>query len=154
MLSDIMLISVPAGLMFGRIANFLNSELVGRPTGLLNYGIIFANIDNQLRHPSQLYEAFAEGFLMLIIMQIFLYIFISFNKKSKKLGWGFLTSMFLFFYAIARTLCELFRMPDKQIGFLTDSKITMGQLLNIPLIMFAIIIFVVSVKKIPIFENN
>lgn len=154
MLSDIMLISVPVGLMFGRIANFLNSELVGRPTEIQNYGVVFTNIDNQLRHPSQLYEAFTEGFLILIIMQIFLYLFIKYNKNSQKLGWGFLTSIFLFCYAIARTVCEFFRMPDKQIGFLTDSGVTMGQVLNIPIVTFAIFALIISVKKIQIFNQD
>lgn len=150
MLSDIMVISIPFGILLGRVANFLNSELVGRPTGIKDYGFIFTNIDNQLRHPSQLYEAFTEGFLLLIIMQFALKIF---KKYNPKLGWGFLTSVFLFFYAIARTICEIFRVPDKQIGFLTDSGLTMGQLLNFPVIMFSILAMVVSIKKINIFNR-
>ncbi|MDR2933995.1 MAG: prolipoprotein diacylglyceryl transferase [Rickettsiales bacterium] len=161
MLSDIMMLSIPCGLMLGRIANFLNSELFGRPTGMQNYGVIFANADEQLRHPSQLYEAFAEGFIILIIMQVALYFFISHNKKAaqkkssiKPLGWGFLTSVFLFSYAIARTICETFRMPDEQIGFLTNSGLTMGQLLNVPVIIFSILFFIISLKKWEFFKKD
>ncbi len=161
MLSDIMLISIPCGLMLGRIANFLNSELFGRPTGISDYGVIFANADEQLRHPSQLYEAFAEGLLVLVIMQIALHFFIKHSrfakaqvaqntkqKQRKKItfGWGFLTAVFLFSYAIARTVCETFRMPDEQIGFLTDFGLTMGQLLNVPVVLSGFLALTASLK--------
>lgn len=148
-LSDIVVCSIPFGIFLGRIANFLNGELVGRPTGLSNYGMIFTNIDNQLRHPSQLYEATLEGFTLFIIMQVSLYIFIKHNKKTKNKIWksGFLSGVFLFFYAVFRIILENFREPDAQIGFLTSSGLTMGQLLSFPVICFAGYLFYVSIFK-------
>ena len=116
---------------FGRIANFINSELVGKVTNVY-WGVIFPKIDNLIRHPSQLYEAVLEGILLFLVMN-FLY-----SKKNYKIGELFL--VFLIFYGIFRISAEFFREPDIQIGYLIGS-ISMGMLLSALMIFAGIIIY-------------
>jgi phosphatidylglycerol:prolipoprotein diacylglycerol transferase len=125
-LMDRLAVAVPPGLLLGRLANFVNMELYGRVTES-NFGIIFPNAGPLPRHPSQLYEAFLEGIVLFAIM-ISLHYFSRFAKER-----GFLSGVFLTFYGSFRILIENFREPDEQIGFLF-AKITMGQLLSLPLI--------------------
>ncbi len=138
-LTDILVIAAPIGLFFGRIANFVNMELYGRPTNL-DYGVIFPNAGDLPRHPSQLYEAFLEGII------IFLILFTLYYTTQIKRKTGFLSGLFLILYGSFRILIENFREPDEQIGFLF-AKITMGQLLSLPLILFGIAIVIFSLKN-------
>ena len=126
-LSDLLAISSPIGLFFGRIANFINMELYGRVTDS-NFGVIFPNIDNRPRHPSQLYEAFMEGLLIFIILFLL--------KKYSSIAKirGVLAALFVILYGFARMFCEYFREPDSHIGFLFNSNITMGQILSLPIV--------------------
>ena len=117
---DYISLSAPIGLFFGRLANFINSELVGKPTNN-NWGVIFPNIDNVLRHPSQLYEAVLEGILLFIILNV-----IFFRKQYLT---GQCSLLFLIFYGLFRILSELFREPDIQIGYLIG-QISMGMVLS------------------------
>jgi phosphatidylglycerol:prolipoprotein diacylglycerol transferase len=139
-LSDLLAISSPIGLFFGRIANFINMELYGRVTDS-NFGVIFPNIDNLPRHPSQIYEAILEGLLIFIIL--------FFLKKYSKLSQipGILAALFIILYGSARLFCEYFREPDSHIGFLFDSNITMGQILSMPVILVGFILLYLFVKK-------
>ena len=102
------------------MANFINSELVGKPTNN-NWGVIFPNIDNVLRHPSQLYEAVLEGILLFIILNV-----IFFRKQYLT---GQCSLLFLIFYGLFRILSELFREPDIQMGYLIG-QISMGMVLS------------------------
>ena len=130
-LLDIISFVAPIGIFFGRVANFINGELVGKTTDVF-WGVIFPNIDNNIRHPSQLYEAFFEGVLLFIIMNAIL-----FRKNYKT---GTCSYMFLIFYGIFRTFSEFFREPDSQVGYLFD-LISMGMMLSFLMILAGIIIF-------------
>ena len=130
-LLDIIACVSPIGIFFGRIANFINGELVGKVTNVY-WGVIFPKIDNLTRHPSQLYEAFLEGILLFLVMN-FLY-----SKKNYKIG--NCSSFFLIFYGIFRISAEFFREPDIQIGYLIGS-ISMGMLLSAIMIFAGIIIY-------------
>ncbi len=129
---DIIACVAPIGLFFGRIANFINAELVGKVTNV-SWGVIFPNIDNLPRHPSQLYEAFLEGFVLFLIMILFVI------KKDYKIGTC--SSMFLIFYGIFRIFCEFFREPDPQIGYFLNS-ISMGSILSSLMILGGAVIFI------------
>ena len=130
-LLDIIACVSPIGIFFGRIANFINGELVGKATNIY-WGVVFPKIDNLTRHPSQIYEAFLEGILLFLIMN-----FIYLNKNYKI---GRCSSFFLIFYGSFRIFAELFREPDAQIGYLFQS-ITMGMLLSVIMILVGTIIY-------------
>ena len=129
--ADIIACAVPIGLFFGRIANFINGELWGRPTDVA-WAMIFPSDPEHLpRHPSQLYEAFLEGivlFLLLWVLQRF------FSARRRQ---GLLTGAFLAGYGVARMTVEFFRQPDAQLGFLFAGA-TMGQLLSVPLVIVGV----------------
>jgi phosphatidylglycerol:prolipoprotein diacylglycerol transferase len=129
--SDIILEAIPIGLFFGRIANFINGELYGRPTQV-PWGIIFPNGGSMPRHPSQLYEAFCEGILL------FLLLFAAEQLGARRRP-GIVTGLFLAGYAVARMSGELFRQPDAQLGYLIFGT-TMGQLLSVPVLIAGIAI--------------
>jgi len=139
-LSDLLAISSPVGLFFGRIANFINMELYGRVTDS-DFGVVFPNIDNLPRHPSQIYEAISEGLLIFIIL-------FSLKKYSKlsKIP-GVLSALFVILYGFARLFCEYFREPDSHIGFLFDSNITMGQILSMPVILIGLGLLYLFIKN-------
>ena len=128
---DLVSITAPVGIFLGRIANFINGELVGKVTGS-NWGVIFPGYDEKLRHPSQLYEAFLEGVILFILMNIF------FFKKNYKTGTC--SFMFLIIYGFFRILSEFFREPDLQIGYLFGN-ISMGILLSAVMILIGFIIY-------------
>ncbi len=129
MLMDIVAVAVPAGYIFGRIGNFLNQRLIGRVTNE-PWGIY---VDGVLRHPSQLYEAFLEGFVVFIIL--FLY------RKHKKFN-GELITLYGILYGIARFTAEFYRQPDIQLGFICCGWMTMGQLLSIIMIIISLIFYI------------
>tara|TARA_Y100000768_G_scaffold33190_1_gene21780 strand:+ start:867 stop:1646 length:780 start_codon:yes stop_codon:yes gene_type:complete len=118
---DIIALISPIGIFFGRIANFINSELYGLETSVF-WAVKFVKIDNLYRHPSQLYEAFFEGIILFLILIFF------WNKDYLKIP-GKLSSLFLIFYSFFRFLIEYFRLPDEQLGYLF-LNLTMGQILS------------------------
>ena len=130
-LLDIVACVAPIGIFLGRIANFINGELIGKATNVY-WAVIFPQIDNIPRHPSQLYEAFLEGFILFVAMNFIL------SKKNYKIATC--SFMFLIFYGFLRIISELFREPDIQIGYLYG-LISMGTMLSILMIIFGIIIF-------------
>lgn len=138
-LTDVLAVAAPVGLFFGRLANFMNMELYGRVTGS-NFGVVFPNAGDLPRHPSQLYEALLEGILSFVILISVHH----FSKRAKQQG--FLSGLFLILYGSFRILIENFREPDEQLGFLF-AKITMGQLLSLPLILIGIAILFFHPKK-------
>ncbi|MDC0057651.1 prolipoprotein diacylglyceryl transferase [Pelagibacteraceae bacterium] len=131
-LSDLVSIVAPIGLFFGRISNFINTELYGRITDF-PFAIIYPQIDNNPRHPSQLYESFFEGVVLFIILLYYFY------RDPKKYSIGNISALFLILYAIFRFLIEFMREPDLQLG-LYFNYFSMGQILSIPLIFFGLII--------------
>ena len=134
---DILSVVVPIGLGLGRIANFINMEVMGRATNS-PIGIIFNGVPeyDYPRHASPLYEATLEGFVLFILMWL---IYTKTNLKTKP---GATSGLLCIFYAIFRIFCEQFRQPDAHIGFLTSWGLTMGQMLSG--IMFAVGIVVLS----------
>ena len=129
-LLDCVAITAPIGIFFGRVSNFVNGELVGKTTSV-PWGFVFPNIDNNTRHPSQLYEAFLEGIILFLIMNL-----IFFNKKYKN---GICSFLFLIFYGIFRIISEFFREPDIQIGYIFG-QISMGILLSSFMILIGLIL--------------
>jgi phosphatidylglycerol---prolipoprotein diacylglyceryl transferase len=123
---DLIAIVAPLGLLLGRIANFINGELWGR-TADVSWAVIFPHAGPLARHPSQLYEALTEGLLLLIILGL-LVRRIGFHRP------GLITGVFASGYALARILCEFFREPDPQLGFLLGGWATMGMLLSLPML--------------------
>ena len=124
---DRLAICAPIGLGLGRIANFINGELWGRPAPeWLPWAMIFPRPDALPRHPSQIYQALMEGLLLFLIM------FLLSRREAIRGRFGTLTGVFLIGYAVARVIGELFREPDDFLGFLWFGA-TMGQLLSLPM---------------------
>ncbi len=118
---DIVSLVAPVGIFFGRIANFINSELYGIETNL-PWAVKFIKIDSLYRHPSQLYEAFFEGVILFMIL-------IFFRSKGFMKVHGIISGSFLIFYSIFRFVIEFFRVPDEQLGYLIFN-LTMGQIIS------------------------
>jgi len=122
-LCDMGAVGAPVGLLLGRLTNFVNGELWGRVT-TAPWGMVFPSGGPLPRHPSQLYEAFLEGFALLTIMLV-----LSRRKRAD----GFMLGLMLTLYATFRILVELVREPDLQLGFIAG-QITMGQILSVPVL--------------------
>ena len=132
---DIVALVAPVGLFFGRIANFINSELYGTITNV-PWAVTFIQVDNLPRHPSQLYEALFEGLILFIIL-------IYFRNKNYLKNPGLISGVFLTCYSFFRFVIEYFRLPDEQLGYLFFS-LTMGQIIS--LIFFIIGIYLIIIK--------
>ncbi|POR56716.1 prolipoprotein diacylglyceryl transferase [Bosea psychrotolerans] len=137
---------VPIGLFLGRIANFINAELWGRPAPGLPWGMVFPNAGPLPRHPSQLYEALGEGLLLFALLA--LVVRLGGFKRP-----GLVAGIFGMGYAVARIVCEFFREPDPQLGFLFGGNVdalsggvTMGMLLSLPLF-FAGLVLVLRSRR-------
>jgi len=130
--SDFLTPVVPVGLLLGRIANFINGELWGRPTDL-PWGMVFPDprAGGLPRHPSQLYEALLEGVVLFAVLWWF---------SSRPRPVMAVSGLFLLLYGIFRGLAELVREPDRQVGFLAGDWLTMGMLLSAPMIVFGILL--------------
>ncbi len=125
-LADIVAAAAPIGLFLGRIANFVNGELFGRPSDV-PWAMVFPRGGPLPRHPSQLYEAAIEGLVLLLV----LHLMVRAGALERR---GMLAGAFLIGYAVARMLAELFREPDVHLGFLLGGT-TMGQWLSLPLLL-------------------
>ena len=135
--TDFMVPVVPVGLFCGRIANFINGELWGRPTDV-PWAMVFPRADNQPRHPSQLYEAFLEGIVLFTILWLF-------SRKPKPAM--AVSGMFLIFYGLFRGALEWVRQPDQYPGFLAGGWLTMGMLLSFPMFLAGIVLLVLAYRK-------
>lgn len=126
--ADLLACTAPIGLFLGRVANFINGELWGRPTSL-PWGMVFPDPRAGFlpRHPSQLYQAALEGIVLLVVTRM-LYAHPGVRERP-----GLVTAVFLVGYATARALVETVREPDAQLGLLPGG-ITMGQLLSAPML--------------------
>ncbi len=132
---DLVSLVAPIGIFFGRIANFINSELYGTQTNLI-WGVKFLKVDDLYRHPSQLYEAVFEGLFLFLILLYFR------NRGLMKLP-GLISALFLIFYSTFRFVIEFFRVPDDHIGYVFFN-LTMGQIISI---IFLLIGFYLIKKK-------
>ena len=128
---DVVALVSPIGIFFGRIANFINSELYGSITNL-PWAVTFIQIDNFPRHPSQLYEALLEGIVLFFLLIYFK------NKFSNKPG--IISTLFLIFYSIFRFFIEFYRVPDEQLGYIFIN-LTMGQIISLIFLLSGVILF-------------
>ena len=129
-LTDFVAPLVPLGLFFGRIGNFINQELWGRPTDVA-WGMIFPLTDEIPRHPSQLYQAGLEGIVLFIILWLF---------ASKPRSTGQISALFLIGYGFFRFIVEYTREPDAFLGLLF-LNLSMGQLLSLPMLFIGLFLF-------------
>ena len=129
---DLVSLVAPIGIFFGRLANFINSELYGTPTDI-PWAVTFIQVDNLSRHPSQLYEAILEGVILFIILMYFK------NKDYLKKP-GLISGLFLIFYSIFRFFIEFVRVPDEQLGYLIF-ELSMGQIISLIFFVIGIILF-------------
>ena len=123
-MADFVAPMAPLGLLAGRIGNFINGELWGRPTAV-PWGMVFPHVDQLPRHPSQLYQAALEGLLLFIILWLY---------SSKPRPTASVSGLFLVGYGFFRFLVEFFRQPDVQLGYVAFGWMTQGQLLSLPMI--------------------
>jgi phosphatidylglycerol:prolipoprotein diacylglycerol transferase len=130
---DLAAVVTPIGIFFGRIANFINGELWGRPAPDFPLAFVFPHGGPVPRHPSQLYEALGEGLILFVVLVVGVRRF-GFRRP------GLIGGIFVLGYALARIVCEFFREPDAQLGFLFGASvdalrggITMGMLLSVPM---------------------
>ena len=130
-LLDVIACVSPIGIFFGRIANFINGELVGKISNV-PWSVIFPLVDLSPRHPSQLYEAFLEGIFLFLIMNFII------NKKDYKTGTC--SYLFLICYGLLRIFSEFFREPDVQLGYFLN-YFSMGTILSFLMILFGYILF-------------
>lgn len=127
-LSNLVSACAPFGIFLGRIANFINGELIGRPTNQ-NWGVMY-NQYEYLRHPSQIYEAICEGLLIFLIINLLFY-----KSYQKKIN---IFAVFFLMYGFLRFFLEFLREPDAHLGFIFFN-LTMGQILTFPMIIIGII---------------
>ena len=125
--ADVIAPSTPIGLFLGRVANFINGELWGRPTNV-PWAMVFPHADNPPRHPSQLYQAALEGILL------FAFLHLAGRNQTVRARPGMMTGLFLMGYAVARSIGEIFREPEVDLG--SFNFVTWGQILSVP--MFAL----------------
>jgi phosphatidylglycerol:prolipoprotein diacylglycerol transferase len=125
---------VPLGLGFGRIGNFINGELWGKPTDM-PWGF---NVNGTVLHPSMLYEAILEGFLLFAILWVF---------SSKERPYMSVSGLFLLLYGVFRFAVEFVRVPDSHLGYLAMDWLTMGQVLTLPMIILGSILLIMAYKK-------
>ncbi len=137
---DMLAVVTPIGFLFGRIANFINMEVMGR-TSTVPWAVFFNGYSDVPRHPSPLYEATTEGLVLFIIMWC-LYHVDALRRRPGALG-GILAMG----YAVARIFCEQFRAPDAHIGFLTSWGLTMGGLLSAIMFIAGATIFAIAFRK-------
>ena len=135
--TDLIATGTPIGLFFGRCANFINGELVGRPT-TVSWSVVFPQVDDLPRHASQLYEAILEGIVLFIILAC-----LALKTNLMKHRPGFIGGVFLIGYGSARIFVECFRQPDVQIGYLINGT-TLGQWLSLPLIFSGLLLIIYS----------
>ncbi|MDH5736115.1 MAG: prolipoprotein diacylglyceryl transferase [Gammaproteobacteria bacterium] len=135
--SDFMAPMVPIGLGAGRIGNFINKELIGRPMDTaMPWAMDFG--DHIARHPSSLYQALSEGVLLFIIVWIY---------SSKQRPLMAVSAVFVMTYGLFRFVTEFFRTPDAHLGFLAFDWLTMGQLLSLPMMLIGLVTYALAMKN-------
>ncbi len=135
-LADSAIVTCPIGLGLGRLGNFINGELLGRPTDV-PWAMIYPAGGPIPRHPTQLYESLAEGLLLFVIM---------WSLRKKPFKDGMMVAFFLLFYGIIRFIIEFFKEPDPQLGFLLG-YFTMGQILCMAMIVASLLLMLYLNRK-------
>jgi len=132
---DVIALVAPIGIFFGRIANFINSELYGYETSV-PWAVQFIQVDNLYRHPSQLYEAALEGVVLFTILLFFW-------KKNFLEKTGKLSALFLIIYSFFRFIIEYFRIPDEQLGYILFN-LTIGQIMSIVFCLLGVVLLFIK----------
>jgi len=140
-LGDVTCAVGPIGLFLGRLANFINGELWGRPSDAA-WAMVFPTGGPVPRHPSQLYEAALEGLLLFVVLGLL--VRVGALKRP-----GLIIGAFAVGYALSRSFAELFREPDAQLGFLWGG-LTMGMVLSLPLLLFGIVLTTIALRRPPL----
>ena len=151
-LLDVCAASVPFGLFFGRLANFINAELWGRETEAA-WGVVFCNDAVRAvhgdcpagllpRHPSQLYEAALEGVVLFLLLRVLTHTFGSLRRP------GLTGGAFIAGYGAARIVVEFFREPDQQLGFF-KGFVTMGMMLSLPMVLIGLAAMAIAARRKP-----
>lgn len=130
-LFDVVAAGVPVGLGLVRVANFINSELWGRPTDVA-WAVEFPNGGPFPRHPSQLYEALLEGLVLFLVLRLLTHS--GLKLKTPR----FVSGAFVCGYGLSRIFVEFFREPDAQLGYLVGGWLTMGMVLSLPMVLIGI----------------
>jgi phosphatidylglycerol:prolipoprotein diacylglycerol transferase len=138
--ADLCAVVAPIGIFLGRIANFIKPELWGRTTDV-PWGVIFPGAGPEPRHPSQLYEASLEGAALFVVLLLLV-------RAGGLRRPGLLTGAFAAGYAIARIICEFYREPDPQLGFLFGGA-TMGMVLSVPLLLAGFALMAYARRRAP-----
>ena len=142
--ADYVTVCVPFGMLFGRLANFINGELWGKPS-TVPWAMVFPGAGDQPRHPSQLYEAALEGALMIVVMLVL------FWRTRARWRPGLLAGVFIAGIGLARFVVEFFREPDAQLSdFAARTHLHMGQWLTVPLILAGVVVAVRAVRRPPL----
>ena len=136
-LLDVIACVSPIGIFLGRIANFINGELIGKVTSV-PWSVIFPAVDMLPRHPSQLYEAALEGVVLFLVLNTLI--------LKMKYKMGTCSYLFLIFYGVFRIISELFREPDTQVGYLFN-VLTMGMILSFFMVLSGFVILIILKKK-------
>ncbi|MCF7971112.1 MAG: prolipoprotein diacylglyceryl transferase [Methylococcaceae bacterium] len=136
-LTDFIAPVVPVGLFAGRIGNFINAELWGKPTDVY-WSFVFPGGGPLARHPSQLYEAALEGLVLFLILWIY---------SSKPRPAMAVSGLFALFYGLFRFIVEFYRVPDAHLGYLALDWLTMGQILSTPLIVIGIVLLGLAYRQ-------
>ena len=131
-LADLLAISAPIGIFFGRISNFINHELIGKPSDL-PWSVIYPTGELISRHPSQIYEAILEGLVLFFILLVAC-------KRYRILRTpGNASAIFLICYGVFRIISEIYRLPDEQIGYIFG-QVTIGMIISIPMMVLGIML--------------
>jgi phosphatidylglycerol---prolipoprotein diacylglyceryl transferase len=144
-LADLTCAAGTIGVFLGRIANFINGELWGRPTDV-PWAMVFPTGGPLPRHPSQLYEALLEGLALFVVLGLMI-------RAGALKRPGLVTGAFALGYGIARSICEFFREPDPQLGFLWGG-LTMGMLLSLPLMLAGIAFIAWAMRHEPLQQRT
>jgi len=139
---DVVAAATPIGLFFGRLANFINGELFGRPSDV-PWAMVFPHGGPEPRHPSQLYEAALEGLVLFAVLAWLA------HRTEMRRHPGALGGAFLAGYALARIISECFREPDAHLGFILGG-VTMGQILSLPMLLIGAYLIVRSRRQPPL----
>jgi phosphatidylglycerol:prolipoprotein diacylglycerol transferase len=137
LVTDFMAPLVPLGLGAGRLGNFINGELWGRPTDL-PWGMVFPYVDQQPRHPSMLYELLLEGVVFFIILWFY-------SRRPRPTM--AVSGLYLVCYGVFRFVIEFVREPDAQLGFIAFNWVTMGMLLSLPMILIGAAFMVYAYRR-------
>ena len=134
--------ATPIGLFFGRLANFINAELWGRPTDVA-WAFVFPGAGPAPRHPSQLYEAGLEGLVLFAVLWWLVHARLALNRP------GFVAGTFMAGYGLARSFCELFREPD----FSFIGPLSAGILYSLPMVALGVWMIVTAGRRAPASAN-